>query len=132
MRLLIVGSMDGQIGTASKIAMERGAKVSHVPNISSALSLLRSGKGADLLMIDAELDIKVLCTSLKEERISAPVVAYGMGDDTGMAVDAIKAGAKEYIPLPPEADLIAAILEAVSEETHTLLYADKEFKCRVI
>ena len=57
MRLLIVGTMDGQIGAASKIAMDRGAKVSHVPNTETALSMLRSGRGADLLMLAAELDI---------------------------------------------------------------------------
>ena len=60
MRLLIVGSMDGQIGAASKIAMDRGAKVSHVPDTTTALNMLRSGQGADLVMIAAELDIAVL------------------------------------------------------------------------
>ncbi len=124
MRLLIVGSMDGQIGAASKIAMDRGAKVSHVPNTETALSMLRSGRGADLLMLAAELDISGFIDSLKLERIHAPVVAYGIGTDTEVAVKAIRAGAKEYIPLPPDADLIAAVLEAVSEESHTLIYGD--------
>jgi len=125
MRLLIVGSMDGQIGAASKIAMDRGAKVSHVPDTTTALNMLRSGQGADLVMIAAELDIATLVNSLKAERINCPVVAYGIGTKADIAVRAIKAGAKEYIPLPPEADLIAAVLEAVSEESHTLVYADK-------
>ena len=124
MRLLIVGPMDGQIGAASKIAMDRGAKVSHVPDIPAALVMLRSGKGTDLLMLDAALDIAGLCISLEAERINAPIVAFGIGTDTDMAVRAIKAGAKEYIPLPPEPDLIAAVLEAVSEETHTMIHKD--------
>ncbi len=128
MRLLIIGSMDGQIGAASKIAIDRGAKVSHSPDISSALSMLRSGNGADLLMIDAELDIENLCKSLSEERINAPVVAYGIGTNTDVAVKAIKAGAKEYIPLPPDSDLIAAVLEAVCEESHNLIYSDDSMK----
>ncbi len=128
MRLLIIGSMDGQIGAASKIAIDRGAKVSHTPDITSALTLLRSGKGAELLMIDAILDIKTLCKSLEEERISAPVVAYGIGTNTEVAVRAIKAGAKEYIPLPPESELIAAVLEAVCEESHTLIFSDHSMK----
>ncbi len=128
MRLLIIGSMDGQIGSASKIAMDRGAKVSHVSDIQQALNSLRSGKGAELLMIDAVLDITSLCKSLKDERINTPVIAYGIGNDSEIAVKAIKAGAKEYIPLPPEADLIAAVLEAVSEESHTLIYSDEPMK----
>ena len=128
MRLLIVGSMNGQIGAASKIAMDRGAKVSHVPDTESALSMLRSGRGADLLMVAAELDIASFISALKQERINAPVVAYGIGTNTEVAVKAIRAGAKEYIPLPPDADLIAAVLEAVSEETHTLIYADSSME----
>ncbi|MCX8231405.1 MAG: sigma-54 dependent transcriptional regulator [Alphaproteobacteria bacterium] len=128
MRLLIVGSMNGQIGAASKIAMDRGAKVSHVPNTETALSMLRSGRGADLLMVAAELDIASFIAALKQERINAPVVAYGIGTNTEIAVKAIRAGAKEYIPLPPDAELIAAVLEAVSEETHTLIYGDSSME----
>ena len=79
--------------------------------------MLRSGRGADLLMVAAELDIAGFITSLRQERINAPVVAYGIGTDAEIAVKAIRAGAKEYIPLPPDAELIAAVLEAVSEET---------------
>ena len=124
MRLLIIGSMNGQIGAASKIAIDHGAKVSHVPDPSTALDLARSGQSADLVMIDAELDIAAFVKSLKDERISVPIVAYGIGTDTETAVRAIKAGAKEYIPLPPDPDLIAAVLEAVAEENHTLIFAD--------
>ena len=56
MRLLIVGTLDGHIATAGKIALERGAKVAHVDTVDAALSALRSGQGADLIMIDVCLD----------------------------------------------------------------------------
>src|SRR4029079_12289025 len=52
MRLLIVGSLKGQLTTATKIAMDRGANVTHAVDIDQALNVLRSGKGADLLMDD--------------------------------------------------------------------------------
>ena len=55
MRLLIVGSLDGQMGAASKIALGRGAKVVHVGDCEGALAALRAGKGADLVMIDVTL-----------------------------------------------------------------------------
>ena len=117
MRLLIIGNLDGHIATAGKIALERGAKVAHEETVERALAALRSGQGADLVMIDVHLNIRQLCASLDSERISVPVVAFGIGAETRMAVDAIKAGAKEYIPLPPDAELIAAVLAAVAEET---------------
>ena len=124
MRLIIVGSLNGQIGAASKIAIARGAKVAHADDIESALAALRSGQGADLVMADVRLDIKKLVDSLADERICVPVVACGIGNDQAAAVAAIRAGAKEYVPLPPDAELIAAVLEAVTEESSTIIHKD--------
>lgn len=124
MRLLIVGDLEGHITTAGKIALSRGAKVSHVDTVNEALNVLRSGRSADLLMVDVKLNIADLVERLESERISVPVVACGIGTDADAAVASIKAGAKEYIPLPPDAELIAAVLEAVSEESNTIIHRD--------
>lgn len=124
MRLLIVGTLDGHITTAGKIAMERGAKVTAADTVEAALAALRGGQGADLLMIDVSLDVEGLCTCLKSERIHVPVVACGIGADTPAAVRAIKAGAKEYVPLPPNAELIAAVLLAVAAEADAIVTRD--------
>lgn len=124
MRLLIIGTLNGQLGAATKIAMGRGAKVSHATNIESALSALRSGHGADLAMIDVNEDIKGFIERTTAEHIYVPVVACGVGANSKAAVSAIRAGAKEYLPLPPEPDLIAAVLEAVADDNHPLLYRD--------
>ncbi|PJI39460.1 sigma-54-dependent Fis family transcriptional regulator [Ferrovibrio sp.] len=124
MRLIIFGTLNGQIGAATRIALQRGAKVIQVEDIEQGLNTLRTGRGADLAMIDVSLDVKYLVESLKNERINLPVVACGIGNDARAAVAAIRAGAKEYLPLPPEADLIAAVLEAVAEESHQMLFRD--------
>jgi DNA-binding NtrC family response regulator len=125
MRLLIIGSLGGQIGAATKIAIEKGAKVTHADTIERALEQLRQGRGADLIMADAMLDIGLLVRALAAERICTPVVACGIGTDARRAVDAIRAGAKEYVPLPPDPVLIAAVLAAVADETHQLIFADE-------
>jgi DNA-binding NtrC family response regulator len=124
MRLLIVGSLDGPIATAGKIALSRGAKVAQVGDIDGAMEALRAGQGADLLLCDVRQDIARLIGQLKTERISLPVVACGIGTETDVAVRAIKAGAKDYLPLPPDAELIAAILAAVAEESSAFIYRD--------
>ena len=124
MRLLIVGGLEGQIGAATKIAMNNGAKVSHAASVEQALDELRQGRGADLVMADAGLDIGLLVRSLAAERICTPVIACGVGTDAKRAVDAIRAGAKEYLPLPPDPALIAAVLEAVADESHQLVFED--------
>ncbi|MEW6597916.1 MAG: sigma-54 dependent transcriptional regulator [Pseudomonadota bacterium] len=124
MRLLVVGGLNGQLSTAVKMAMQAGAKVSHVDTIAQATHALRAGQGADLLMVDYHLDIRGLITANEAERIHVPVVACGVGADPKSAADAIRAGAKEFIPLPPEADLIAAVLAAVADDERPMVTRD--------
>jgi DNA-binding NtrC family response regulator len=128
MRLLIIGELNGQLGAATKIAVGRGAKVTHAPKIDAGLASLRGGRSADLIMIDVGENIAELMTRLEAERICVPVVACGVSADAKLAVAAIHAGAKEFIPLPPEAELIAAVLEAVAEESHSLIVEDRAMK----
>lgn len=125
MRLLIVGSLKGQLSVATKMAMDKGAKVVHAETIDIAMRCLRSGQGADLLMVDVVENISELVERLDAERIHVPIVACGIETDAAAAVKAIRAGAKEYIPLPPDAELIAAVLAAVAEESSDLIYRDE-------
>ncbi|MGA7679633.1 MAG: sigma-54 dependent transcriptional regulator, partial [Pseudolabrys sp.] len=124
MRLLIVGTLGGQLTTATKLAMDKGASVTHAESNEQALAVLRSGRGADLLLVDVSLDIRDLVTRLDAERIYVPIVACGVTNDARAAVNAIHAGAKEYIPLPPDPDLIAAVLAAVANDTREMIYRD--------
>lgn len=126
MELLIVGTLDGQIGAASKIAIAQGGQVSLAATVEQALDVLRSGKSVELVMIDVKLDVHKLISSLEQERINVLVVACGVANDTSLAVKAIKAGAKEYIPLPPDPELIGAVLAAATRENHALIYGDKK------
>ncbi|MBB4286962.1 sigma-54-dependent transcriptional regulator [Roseospira goensis] len=124
MRVLIIGAMEGQVGAAARIAVQRGAKVAQADDVAAGLEALRGGRGADLVMVDGQFDVAGLIDALAAEHIVAPVVAYGVGTDARIAVRAIKAGAKEFIPLPPDPALIAAVLEAVAEERHALVFRD--------
>ena len=122
MRVLIIGELGGQVGTASKIARNRGAKVWHVMDGDSAMELLRGGNGADVVMMDVKLDIKRFITNLEQEHIHVPVIGCGHNASSEDAVRAIKSGAKEYLPLPPDEELIAAVLTAISDDGFSLIY----------
>ena len=124
MRLLIVGPLEGQLTEATKLAMDGGAKVAHAPSVEIALAALRAGRGADLLLVDVMMDIAGLIAGLEAERIVIPVVACGTESNAAAAVNAIRAGAKEYIPLPPDAELISAVIAAVARESTDFLYRD--------
>ena len=122
MRLLIVGDLGGQLGTASRIARDRGAKVSQIGDVDSAYKMMCEGQGADVILVEIHQDIARLVSLLAAERITVPLIACGIEIDAKAAANAIRAGAKEYIPLPPDEELIAAVLEAIAEETHSVIH----------
>jgi two-component system response regulator FlrC len=124
MRLLIIGTLNGQLSAATKIAVERGAAVTHAVDSDQGLKVLRL-RGADLIMADVKIDIRDLVDRLASERIHAPVVACGVDSDARAAAGAIQAGAKEFIPLPPDPELIAAVLAAVADDARDLVYRDE-------
>ena len=130
MRLLIVGQLSGQLTAATRIAMDRGANVTHAGSVEQACNHLRS-RGADLVMADVGIDIALLCATMQAERMRTPLVACGVSTDAKAAVAAIQAGAQEYIPLPPDPDLIAAVIEAVAADNRALVYKD-EAMARVV
>jgi two-component system, response regulator FlrC len=86
--------------------------------------LLRSGRGADLVMIDVHEDISSLIVAMNGERIVAPVIACGVSTSPERAAAAIRAGAREFIPLPPDPELIAAVLSAVSDDERPMVATD--------
>ena len=77
-------------------------------------------------MADVALDIESFIKSLELEHIVVPVIACGVGSDSKAAVQAIRAGAKEYIPLPPDAELIGSVLEAITEEEFSIIHKDQK------
>ncbi len=63
-------------------------------------------------------------SAMKQERIVAPVVACGVNVTADTAANAIRAGAREFIPLPPDPELIAAVLAAVADDERPLIAQD--------
>lgn len=128
MRLMIIGDLNGQFGIASNIAISRGAKVKQAETIDIALNMLRSGNGSDLIMIDVAEDVAKLIYQLNQEHIHIPVIGCGFNNSSKEAVDAIKAGAKEYIPLPPDEELIVALFETITKENRNVVYKSNNMK----
>ncbi|HQX28019.1 MAG TPA: sigma-54 dependent transcriptional regulator [Alphaproteobacteria bacterium] len=128
MRLMIIGQLEGYISQAGKIALQKGAKVVHCEDTEQAIGALLNGKGADLVMIDVKQKIGEFVERLKLERIHIPVIACGINNDARAAVKAIQQGAKEYIPLPPDSELIGALLAAVTEDNNTMIAGDAVMK----
>ncbi len=124
MRVLIIGSLAGELGQAARIAIARGAKLDQADDGEAALARLRADARVDLVLCELSHDVGAVVRALAAERIAVPVVACGSGADPDAAVEAIRAGAREFLPLPPDPELIAAILAAAAGETHALIVRD--------
>lgn len=123
MRVLIVGQLNNHALTAAKIAIKKGAKVRQVSTIEEALTAIRQ-EGGDIILVDLILDIKTLTTALNNERIHVPVVACGIAASPEQAASAIHQGALEYLPLPPNSEMIAAVFEAITRESTAVTVHD--------
>ena len=124
MQVLIIGSLGGELGQAARIATARGAKLHQADDDRAALARLRADARVDLVLVELPHDVGALVRAMNAERILVPVVACGADADGPAAIRAIQDGAREFLPLPPDPDLIAAILEAASGETHALVARD--------
>ena len=122
-RLLLIGALDAALGQAARLAAARGARVVQAEGVASGIARLRA-EGADLVFCDVAHDIAWLVEQLAAERIACPVIACGRNGDAAAAVRAIRAGAKEFLPLPPDADLIAAMLQAAAGEADAPIHRD--------
>ena len=122
MKLLIVGALEGYLTKASSVAQKRGCQICHVDAPAQAVDMLCGDVSFDLVLIDDKCDIPSFAQNLREQRIAATLVACGLGADAKHAVKAIKAGAVEYLPLPPDPDIIAALLESAVEEQSDMIY----------
>ena len=124
MRVLIIGSLAGELGRAAAIASARGARLDQCDDVTAGLVRLRRDAHINLVLCDLGQEIGRLVRSLSHERIAVPVIACGLETDSEAALLAIREGAQDFLPLPPDPDLIAAILEAAAGQTHRVIARD--------
>ncbi len=124
MRVLIVGSLSGPLGAAARLSVGRGAQLEQADDVEQALDRLRGKVIVDAVLCDVALDLAYLVSAMERQRIATPVIACGVNVTPERAARAIRDGALEFLPLPPDADLIAAILQAASAQSHRLVARD--------
>ncbi len=123
MRVLIVGLLGGALGQAASLARGRNAQVDHVDDTVSALACARRSS-YDLILCDVASGVGTLVRALAVERVSVPIVACSAVVTAEIAAQALRDGAQEFLPLPPDPDMIAAVLLAASGEPHAPIVRD--------
>lgn len=129
MSVLVVGNLGGFFSEASEILLKKGHKISQADSIEQALSVMRKGFCPEMILVDVAHNIPSFIDQLGQERFSTHVVACGSGViDKDVIRTAINAGAEEFVPFPPDPEMIADILDSFHKAQHSLLYRDKAMK----
>ncbi|WP_086643013.1 sigma-54 dependent transcriptional regulator [Acetobacter sp. DsW_063] len=123
MRVLIVGYLGSRLGQAANIVISRGAQVDHVGTVSQAIDRACSDGNHHLVICEVECGIRSLVNGLASQRVHVPVLACGPAS-AELAAGAISDGAEDYLPLPPDTDLVASFLQDVAFESHKLISID--------
>ena len=105
MRLLIVGTLAGQLTTATKLAMDRGATVTHAADIAQSLAVLRAGRGADLLRVDVAVAIRELENTMHRAVLMA--IGAEIGPEAILAPDGVRLDQQRGAPPVAHAALAA-------------------------
>ncbi|MEA1013981.1 helix-turn-helix domain-containing protein [Sphingosinicella sp. LY1275] len=108
-RMLLVGAAGSEFQLAAAMARESGAEVVAVDSLDAAVAHLRQRR-SNSVMIDVCFDVPAFLEQLRAEKIAVPVLACGIDAPAPAAVAAVRAGARDYVPLPPERELIAAAI----------------------
>ena len=114
MRVLVLGSLATELGAAARMVRARGGAVVQADTEEAAVGALRRDATFGLVFADLARDVAGLIAALRAERIGVPVVACAVAARADEAVAAVRAGAREFLPLPPDPDLIAALLAQAS------------------
>jgi DNA-binding NtrC family response regulator len=122
-RILLIGGDVAELRLAAAMARELGADVHLAGGFDDAMDVLRR-EGSDLVMIEVSLDVARFTAQLRAERIVVPVLGCGVDAPAAQAVAAVRAGAYDYVPLPPQRDLIAAVLMSIGARRHRLVGDD--------
>ena len=124
MRVLVLGSLATELGTAARIVRSRGGGIVQADTEEAALAALRRDGTIGLVFADLARDLAWLIAALRGERIGVPIVACAVAARAEEAVAAVRAGAREFLPLPPDPDLIAALLAEASGDANTPIARD--------
>jgi two-component system response regulator FlrC len=123
-RLAALGPDAAELARTVRAALGAAAPLRVYGTQAELLEALRAGAGLDLLLLEVGQDVAAVARGLLAERIALPIIAYGRDASPRAAAAAIKAGAREFLPLPPDAELIAAMLRELAGPHRALIAED--------
>lgn len=122
MKVLVIGKPSGNLSIAIRLVTQKGANVMHFTDINKAVEALCADASINLVIVDTSYDIKSFKNQIDSEKISVDLIACSEDMVIDEATQAIKLGAKDFLRLPPKAEKIALILEALAKPNGDVVF----------
>lgn len=117
-KVLIVDDEEGVRQILTELLVSRGFSTVACPDGASGVSAFASGR-PDAVLLDYRMPgqsgLEVLC-AMRETDPSIPVIFLTACADVHSAVEAMRAGAYDYITKPPDMDALCAVLSKAIEK----------------
>lgn len=112
LNIVSLGPIDSALSAAAGAC---GAKLTHAPSAEVALTLL-SNPGADLVFVHTDTDLAAFFKSMKDNKLSTPLVAVGPAQPA-VGAKSIRLGAIEYLTMPLDARLVTTLIQKAKKQT---------------
>jgi DNA-binding NtrC family response regulator len=120
-RVLIIGALSSDLTAVARLAAGSGAVVKLADTVAAGLNVLRQNGSTDLVICDQAAGLAALLRAMRAERMVLPVIAAGRDIGAAEAKAAILSGACDVLPLPPDAEMLAALLAMATHAGHPVI-----------
>jgi len=107
--LLLLGGTASRLCLAGGLARDLDAEILFAQDLGDAGALLVRHR-VDLLLVEVCHDVAAAGRLLRERNLDVPLIACGVGVPAEVGVGAVRAGARDFVPLPPRRAVIDALL----------------------
>lgn len=107
--LLLLGGNAGRLCVAGGLARDLGATITIVDDLGEAAAAL-DRQPFDLMLVEVCHDVEATVGLLHARGRIVPLIACGVGVPGELAVAAVRAGARDYVPLPPSRACLEALI----------------------
>ncbi len=124
MRILIIGSLAGALGSVATILKSLGFRIHHADTALSAVAVIRTTPTIDHALCDVAANVGELAALLQAQQLRVSLIACGNAAEPQVAAQAIRLGCRDFLELPTTRDILVLFLQALGQTDHALIAHD--------
>lgn len=128
MQVFVIGHSSREARTIETAMVTAGVAALRFEDVEEAAAELRAGAPADLLFVEVTDTAATAVSTLRQERLDLPVLAYGAAMTPAAAVGALRAGAFDIVTDLADLPALKALLAKWKETEERFVCADPRMR----